>query len=155
MNYQSIKVIKKTIFFDIDGTLADIEHRRKYLNQNRPDWRRFNAAMGDDKPNNDVVNLYHSLLKSGDYDIIIVTGRSEKFRPVTETWFAWHEIPFSRILMRADGDNRPDHIIKEEILDALIAEGREIAFTVDDRNQVVDMWRRRGITCFQCAPGNF
>lgn len=146
---------KKTVLFDIDGTLADIEHRRIYLDQEPPNWAKFNASMGDDTPNQAVVDLYQILWKSGVYDILIVTGRHETSRKVTETWLAWNEIPFSRILMRAAKDNRPDHIIKEEILDALLAEGHDIAFTVDDRQQVVDMWRRRAITCLQCDVGNF
>jgi len=146
---------KQTILFDIDGTLACIDHRRIHLEQDKPDWKMFNALMGDDTPNHAIVNLYKTLWASNAYDIIIVTGRNEEYRKITETWFIWNDIPFTQILMRADKDNRADHIIKEEILDNLLSEGKEIAFTVDDRQQVVDMWRRRGITCLQCDVGNF
>ena len=145
----------RTVLFDIDGTLADIEHRRVHLDQPKPDWPTFNAAMGDDTPNHPVVSLYKTLWQSGDYNLILVTGRNERFRKVTEQWLAWNEIPFGRLLMRADKDSRADHIVKEEILDRLLAEGLEIHFTVDDRQQVVDMWRRRGITCLQCDVGDF
>lgn len=99
----------KTVIFDIDGTLANIEHRRANLRKNPPDWKVFNAEMGEDIPNADVVSLYRSLWNTDNY----------------------------------------------ELLDPLLAEGREIAFTVDDRQQVVDMWRRRGITCLQCDVGDF
>ncbi len=146
---------KQTILFDIDGTLANIEHRRKYLNQERPNWAKFNAEMGRDTPNHAIVNLYNILWQSDQYEIIIVTGRNENYRKVTETWFVRNEIAFNRILMRPERDNRADYIIKEEILDRLLSEGKEIAFTVDDRQQVVDMWRRRGILCLQCDKGDF
>lgn len=146
---------KQTILFDIDGTLANIEHRRIFLDQDRPDWKSFNAAMGDDTLNENIVNLYRVLRDSQKYDIIIVTGRNESFRAITETWLTWNGIEFERLLMRADRDMRADHIIKEEILDRLLDEGKDIAFTVDDRQQVVDMWRRRGITCLQCDVGDF
>ena len=146
---------KQTVLFDIDGTLADIKHRRKYLDQERPDWAKFNAEMGNDTPNHAIVKLYNILWQSNAYEIIIVTGRNEAFRKVTETWFVWNEIIFNRIIMRADRDYRADYIIKEEILDMLLNEGKQIAFTVDDRQQVVDMWRRRGITCLQCDKGDF
>ena len=145
----------KTVIFDIDGTLADIEHRRGFLDGPRPDWRRFNAAMGEDSPNLPIVNLYKTLWNSGAYDLQIVTGRNEAFRKVTETWLTWNEIPFNRVLMRADRDQRPDNIIKGEILLELRSEGREIAFAVDDRQQVVDMWRANGVVCLQCDVGNF
>ncbi|WP_436197642.1 phosphatase domain-containing protein [Piscirickettsia salmonis] len=48
-----------------------------------------------------------------------------------------------------------DNIIKEEILDRLLSNNKHILFVIDDRRQVVDMWRRRGIVCLQCAEGNF
>jgi len=101
---------------DIDGTLANIEHRRVYLDSHRPDWARFNAMMGEDTPNGPIVDLYKTLWKSGTYDLQIVTGRNEAFRKV---------------------------------------EGRDIAFAVDDRQQVVDMWRANGVTCLQCDVGDF
>lgn len=145
----------KTILFDIDGTLADIEHRRRHVQGERPNWGKFNALMGDDTPNEPVVQLYLTLWHSKAYKIEIVTGRNEAFRKVTENWLFWNEIPFTRIHMRADKDQRPDHIIKKEKLDILQAEGHDIAFVVDDRQQVVDMWRDNGITCLQCDVGNF
>lgn len=145
----------KTVIFDIDGTLANIEHRRVYLDSDRPDWARFNATMGEDTPNAPIVDLYKTLWKSGAYDLQIVTGRNEAFRKVTETWLTWNEIEFNRVLMRADKDNRADNIIKSEILAQLRSEGRDIAFAVDDRQQVVDMWRANGVTCLQCDVGDF
>ena len=108
-----------TVLFDIDGTIADIAHRRVFLDQSPPDWASFNDAMGADTPNAPVVSLYRSLWNAGTYDIILVTGRNERFRKITQQWLAWNEIPFDRLIMRADKDNRADHIIKEEILNAL------------------------------------
>ncbi len=146
---------KPTILFDIDGTIADIAHRRKCLDQDKPDWRAFNNAMGDDTLNAPVVELYKTLWDSGKYDIILVSGRGEESRKITEQWLTWNEIPFDRLLMRPLKDFRADTLIKEEILDQLRAEGKEILFTVDDRQQVVDMWRKNGITCLQCDVGDF
>ena len=145
----------QTVLFDIDGTIADIEHRRPFLDQDPPDWRSFNDAMGDDTPNAAVVALYKTLWASPDYELILVSGRGEASRALTERWLVWNEIPFGRLLMRGHKDQRADHIVKEEILDALLDEGKTILFTVDDRQQVVDMWRRRGITCLQCDVGDF
>lgn len=145
----------QVILFDMDGTLADIRHRRKFLDQAKPNWRKFNDKMGEDAPNIPIVTLYKTLWQSGNYEVIIVTGRNEQYRRITEQWLTWNDIPFGRMLMRADNDNRADHIIKQEILNGLLAEGKDIAFTVDDRQQVVDMWRSNGITCLQCDVGDF
>lgn len=145
----------KTILFDIDGTLANIEHRRSHLEKDKPDWKSFNAEMGGDTPNAPVVSLYKSLWAAQSHEVILVTGRNERSRELTEQWLAWNEIPFGRLLMRPDNDFRADHIIKEEILRDLLAAEKVIEFVVDDRQQVVDMWRRNGITCLQCAVGDF
>ena len=145
----------KTALFDIDGTLADIEHRRVYLNENPPNWKKFNSLMGLDTPNYPIVRLYNTLWKSAEYNIELITGRNEEFRQITEQWLVWNEIPFKKIHMRKDKDNRADHIIKKEILDELTRTGYDIEIVVDDRQQVVDMWRANGITCLQCAEGNF
>ena len=145
----------KTILFDIDGTLANIEHRRNYVAQDKPDWKSFNAEMGADTPNAPIVALYKSLWASDAYELILVTGRNERSRSLTEQWLTWNEIPFDQILMRPDDDFRADHIIKEEILYRLKVAGKEIEFVGDDRQQVVDMWRRNGIICLQCEVGDF
>ena len=147
--------MKPTILFDIDGTIADIRHRRPLLTQEVPDWKSFNKLMGQDTPNEPVVSLYRSLWKLHSFEIILVSGRNEKYRKITEQWLVWNEIPFGRLLMRMDDDNRADYLVKKEILDKLISEGKNIEFAVDDRQQVVDMWRENGITCFQCDVGNF
>lgn len=147
--------MKFSVLFDIDGTLALIDHRRPLLKGEKPDWRSFNSKMGDDTPNNAVVDLYRTLWDSGKYQLILVSGRSEDYRKITETWLTWNFIPFDKILMRPSKDFRPDTEIKKEMLDQLLAEGKKIAFVVDDRQAVVDMWRANGITCLQCDVGDF
>jgi hypothetical protein len=57
--------------------------------------------------------------------------------------------------MRAEGDTRKDSIIKEEIYRAEIENKYNVLFVLDDRNQVVELWRRLGLTCLQVAEGNF
>lgn len=148
-------MVKNLIIFDLDGTLADVNHRRKFLEQSKPDWDAFYAHMADDVPNENIVALYKSLWKQDQYEVLIVTGRHERFRALTMNWFKKYDIPYSKILMRGDKDFRPDHEVKQDMLNLLLADGKKILFTVDDRQQVVDMWRRNGITCLQCDYGDF
>lgn len=146
---------KKVVIFDLDGTLADVEHRRVTLADGKTDWDVFNKNIAGDTPNHAVVDLYKTLWESGKYTLLIVSGRSDEHRKYTERWLTWNEIPFSTLIMRKKDDPRSDQVLKESIMNLIKEEFGEIAFAVDDRQQVVDMWRRNGITCFQCDYGNF
>lgn len=147
--------MKPTIIFDIDGTLADLNGREQFLHNGKKDWKSFNANMDKDLPNMPIVELYRTLYKSQNYEIILVSGRQERFRKVTETWLTFHEIPFDTLLMRKNDDFRHDCEIKQDILKDLQQAGKQILFTVDDRQSVVDMWRANGITCLQCTKGDY
>jgi hypothetical protein len=58
--------------------------------------------------------------------------------------------------MRKAKDNRKDSIIKREIFSEHIHNQYFIEFVLDDRNQVVDTWRKDlKLTCFQVNYGDF
>jgi HAD superfamily, subfamily IIIB (Acid phosphatase). len=147
----------KVVVFDVDGTLANIDARREILtaNPDKLDWKSFNLArnMEMDLPNERVIELaklYDTL-----YDIVVVSGRMENQRQVTQEWLDRYEVPHEALFLRADGDYRTDNLVKKDIMDKLVEAGYEIHLSVDDRQQVVDMWRENGIVCFQVAPGDF
>lgn len=144
-----------TILFDLDGTIANVDHRRIHLEKDIPDWASFHDEMCNDTVKKPILELYKTLWESKRFEIIIVTGRMECTRNITENWLNTNGIPFERLVMRPDKDFRPDHEIKKEILIKLKAEDKDILFAVDDRRQVVNMWRNNGITCLQCDEGNF
>lgn len=159
----------KTYVFDIDGTIADVSDRLHYVTPPNRDWNTFFDRVIDDKPIWPIIDLVniismHCVRDGSDdpdrdqYDIVFVTGRPERCREQTVKWMAKYfgSVAFSfSIMMRADGDHRPDHVIKSEIIDQLIDQDCEIVFAVDDRDSVVQMYRNRGITCLQCANGNY
>ena len=145
----------KTVLFDIDGTLALVDHRRPLLEGDRPNWTAFFKAMGEDGVNEPVATLYRTLWDNPDYEVIVLSGRPDRYRKLTEQWFIWNKLPFEKILMRASTDNRPDDQVKCDFLYELKAQGKEILFVVDDRQSVVDMWRDEGICCLQCDYGDF
>lgn len=147
--------MKPVVVFDIDGTLADITLRRGHLQRPDPDWKQFHSDMATDTPNEPVVEMYRALWSTARFNIILTSGRYERAREYTERWLLWNYIPFEKIYMRPNEDNRPDHILKQGFLDQISSSDGTILFAVDDRQQVVDMWRRNGITCLQCASGDF
>lgn len=143
------------VIFDIDGTLANNAHRQHYLDSK--DWNGFFEAMDEDEPIDSVCRLAQSM-GFAPVKLVFCTGRPEKYRQVTLDWLKKRAEIFllnENLMMRPDGDYRPDHEVKKEMLDKLRAEGYKVWFVVDDRNSVVDMWRKNGVTCLQCAEGDF
>lgn len=138
----------RNIIFDIDGTLADPKDRLHFLE--KKDWNSFYDACLDDAPIHHVIYLLQELKKN--HRIIILTGRPERIKDKTLQWLKANNISFDEIYFRKDGDYRPDYEIKEEMLKAL---NRSIWFAVDDRKQVVDMFRRNNILCLQCKDGDY
>lgn len=145
--------MRDAIIFDLDGTLSDVEHRRHFISGEKKDWKSFNESCATDMPQEWCTKLLRQLAPF--YDIIITTGRSEEFRHITEAWIRKQGLPIVGMFMRKDGDFRKDAIIKEEIYKLCIEPIYKVAFCIDDRQQVVDMWRSLGLVCLQCAEGNF
>ena len=139
------------IVFDLDGTLADVEHRRHHLQRPKPRWDRFFAACTEDGLIEGVALAFAAHQQAG-HRVEIWSGRSDAVRAETEAWLDRHGLRPDRLLMRRDRDHTPDEVLKEGWLDAA---DRRPSLIYDDRNKVVAMWRRRGLTCAQVAPGDF
>jgi hypothetical protein len=141
--------------FDIDGTLADLTHRLHHIQKTPKDWTGFFSDCADDSPIPEVVKVAQSLSAEG-HEIVYSTGRSEDIRRLTDEWMDKYHIPVGEMFMRKAGDHREDNVVKSELLDSIISIfGKDIAGVFEDRQQVVDMYRSRGLRVFQVAPGNF
>lgn len=135
------------IICDIDGTLALLGERDRY-----------NPTTGEDLLNLPVANILkvyaHQTLFP--VELIIMTGREEKYRKVTEEWLQKNDIThYKNLFMRRNNDYRKDFLVKKEIYEEKIKEKYEILFVLEDRDQVVKMWREEGLTCLQVAYGSF
>lgn len=160
--------MKKAIVFDIDGTLADNKHRLHFIQQEPKDWDGFFGAMPHDKPIEPIrvacgIIMGLQAVVSGmgikpTVNVIFCSGRPHSYREETEMWLMAHILPPNVrpvLYMRKTGDHRPDDVVKEELLAKMREDGYEPFLVFDDRNRVVDMWRRNGIQCCQVAPGDF
>ena len=78
----------RVAIFDVDGTLMNIEHRRKYVSGDKKDWKSFFDYMEFDTIRDDVFHLAHALQNDG-YHIFVCSGRKEK--PVSYTHLRAHE----------------------------------------------------------------
>jgi len=152
-----VRTKPKAIICDLDGTMCNIDHRLHYVKKNvegvKPNWYMFFKGIPRDTLNEwcaDLVRRY-----SGDHQIVYCSGRDETTREVTEKWLKEQGVWFGHLFMRSAGDHRPDNIVKEILLDFDILTQFDPVLMIDDRQQVTDMWRRRGFICLQCAKGDF
>lgn len=154
------------ILCDIDGTVAKMGTRSPF------DWKKVGidtpvAAIRDIviRYANTIVTDMHGELRVGmpsggkhpnEIAVIMMSGRDSVCRQETRDWLAQHQIPYDALFMRAKDDNRKDNIVKRELYEQHIAGKYNVLFVLDDRDQVVDMWRNElGLTVLQVAEGDF
>ncbi|MEH0417879.1 phosphatase domain-containing protein [Streptomyces sp. B21-083] len=133
------------VMCDIDGTLALMDGRGPY------DF----ARCGEDRLNVPVRAALVSFRLANDDRIVLLSGRSEEFRPQTEAWLSRHHVPYDELHMRAAGDVRRDDIVKAELFDAHVRHEYAVRVSLDDRDRVVALWRRMGISTWQVNYGAF
>lgn len=147
---------KMLICFDIDGTLANIEHRLDYVRSKPKNWKAFDAGIPNDKVNEPVARVFLSMAASDfNNDIVLASGRNERSRQATEDWLEINGLGhYDKLYMRKADDYRADDIIKNEIIDEIVADyGKLPDLWFDDRPRVVKAVRARGIFVFDVYQG--
>lgn len=79
----------KAIIVDIDGTIADLSHRRHHVSGTSKNWTKFFDEMGDDLPFQTVIDTINKLVLNNEDDefaFFICTGRPENYRAETIAW---------------------------------------------------------------------
>ena len=168
--------MKNTVIFDLDGTLANIDVRRKKsLKPNgKMDWDIFFDPLNVlrlDIANEPVIKMAQMFHKDG-FKVVIFSGRNDRSFHMTKLWLEQRDVPFDLLVMRPDkfqadswpianGNSAtkemrfmPDEILKKNMLDTFV-DIDDVFLVVDDRNKVVKMWRDLGLDVFQVAEGDF
>lgn len=144
--------------FDLDGTLALIDHRLPLIKRKKPNWDLFFKKCVDDKPNMPVISTCNSLIDAG-CDILIFTGRSEIVKKETIEWLDYNidfECDWSRYLyMSPEGYSIPNADLKKQFYNNLPPRDKKRLIAVfEDQQSTVEMWRDLGIMCFQVVQGD-
>jgi len=131
------------IIYDMDGTLVDVSGIRHYVLQRERNFDAFHTESVDCPPNRWVVASARDNHMKG-YKILIVTARSAKYRHHTAWWLALNGVPSDALYMRANGDNRPDAYVKEDILKKIRSQ-YNVREAYDDNPVIISVWLREGI----------
>lgn len=182
------------IIFDLDGTLANLEHRLHHIQQKPKNWDRFFTECDKDERIYSVCNVFDALVADRNSQVEIWSGRSSIALDQTVKWlegnlrlhalknhqtneqlaqvrttfqrnFIVHADSQSKgeldckhvhLRMRQQGRYIADDELKQTwLLDAIHNRRWRPDIVFDDRDRVVNMWRRNGIQCLQVAPGDF
>lgn len=147
----------KVLLWDLDGTLADNRHRLHLIKSPEiqgageelvPDWAAYEALASEDP----LIAASAAAYRTTNFINVILTGRMEKEREATVTWLKKHALLVQRLLMRPNGDTRPNVEIKREALEALrlvYGPSLTIVAAFEDDPRVVAMYREREIPVFQ------
>jgi len=138
--------LKSGIICDLDGTLCLNNGKRSPYNYSK---------VGGDECNYVIKQILETYYRFMEWDIIYLSGREDSCREVTQEWLRKFHCPPGQLFMRNTGDHRKDFIVKYELFNNHVRYHRNVRFVLDDRNQVVEMWRKLGLTCLQVAEGNF
>ena len=146
--------MKNIVVVDIDGTIAKVGDRLKYLQQAKKDWDSFYEHCDEDEPIKDIIDVVQALYWD-DYKIVFCTGRRESVRFKTVVWIQKNGFSKFDLLMRPDGDFRHDTMVKPELLATAGYTPDNVLCIFEDRDSMVSRWRDLGYRCLQVDRGDF
>ncbi len=126
---------------DLDGVLADVRHRLRFVESRPKDWGAFFRAAPADPVLEEGRRVVEALAEV--HEVVYLSGRPEYCRGDTLDWLARHHLPAAPVHLRPWGDHRPARELKVATLRELARE-RDIAVLVDDDALVCEAARAAG-----------
>ena len=140
----------KFVVFDLDGTIADDTHRKKFLLRSPKKWDEYFDACHLDKPIHHIIHLV-KMYKNDGYKVHIWTGRKSSKRSQTLKWLSKYGLENIPLVMRPEGNRIDDFVLKQQWMKKY---GKP-SIVFEDRDRMVKMWRSIHIPCMQVRDGNF
>ncbi|UVK63458.1 polynucleotide kinase [Mycobacterium phage Aegeus] len=145
-----VEDLPAAIIVDIDGTVAHMTGRSPY------DYTQVHTDTVDEQ----IKWLVNAMDNQGVY-VLFVSGRDDDCREETAKWLENNGIWYDFLYMRptgakdANGNKLPDYRVKYDLFNQNIRGKYNVRFVLDDRDQVVNLWRALGLKCLQVQPGDF
>lgn len=126
------------ILCDIDGTVANNDHRQHFL-EGKKDWDGFFSELVNDLPIQIIIDKVIQEQANGK-EIVFLTGRPERYRYSTTLWLKEHFDFEFKLLMRNDGDQRNKLEIKKEIFKKNF-KSDEVYCVFENDYELIKMWK--------------
>ncbi len=138
--------MSKIVLCDIDGTIANNDHRQHYL-EGKKDWEGFFSELINDEPIFSIINKVIEEYNAGK-EIVFLTGRPERYRYNTTLWLKKYFNFELKILMRKNKDHRNKLIIKREIFE-LNFDVKDIFLIFENDDELVQLWESFNLNTFR------
>lgn len=142
---QQDEALPKALIVDLDGNVADCNHRNPY----------DASRCFDDHPVKPVVELVKRF--AVDHKIFFVSGRDAKSYEVTTKWLI-EKAGFDpkTFVLYLKPDKGPDTAFKSDIYDKHIKGKYYVSFVLEDRSKMVELYRHHlNLPCLQTNDGDF
>ena len=137
---------RELVICDIDGTVANNDHRQALL-KGFKDWDAFFDEMHLDEPIWPIINLVNEL-HDDNKKIVFITGRPERYREKTTIWLkAYFNFEIS-LYMREDNDKENKLISKLKIYEQNFSK-YDVHLVIDNDESLLEMWENLGLTTHQ------
>lgn len=133
------------VIFDVDGTLCDVSSIRHLImsKSKHRNFDHFHRASVFCPAHEHVLAALHQALADG-HHALVVTARKDTWLDLTVNWLGHVGATFTEIHARRHDDDRPDRIVKQEILH-LIQQTYDVVHAWDDNPAVIQLWLDEGI----------
>lgn len=138
---------------DLDSTLANCDHRLQYIQDEGKDWDTFFEECHHDTPIRNNIEILYALGITR--TVLILSGRSDVVRGQTEEWLDKWNVRYDALVMRPEGNYRPDIELKRKWVELLGLTPANTLVVLEDRDSCVEMYRSLGLNTFQVKDGSY
>lgn len=130
------------VLCDIDGTIANNNHRQHFL-QNKKDWEGFFSELINDEPIFPIIEKIQEHQLQGK-EIVFLTGRPERYSYSTNLWLKEYFSFNYNMIMRKDNDKRNKVAVKRDLFELHFTK-EDIFCVYDNDYDLLKMWKEIGL----------
>lgn len=138
---------------DVDGVIADGEHRQHLLDGPKKRWQDFFRASPDDPPLLPAITMLD--LIGEDTVVILVTARPESIHDETVAWLLEFDVRWDLLVMRGRRDHGPSPEMKRLAVEELRSAGFDPVLAIDDDQRNISMYTEEDIPALYLHSGYY